>query len=64
MSVNTSIKKKKEGIALLGDKAYYKLKIIKITVTNRLVNCETKESLEINPDKCGKSIQDKVGFLI
>ena len=26
-------KKKKEGIALPGDKAYYKLKIIKITVT-------------------------------
>ena len=30
LSVSTS--KKKEGIALPGDKAYYKLKIIKITV--------------------------------
>ena len=31
---------------------------------NRLVNHETKESLEINPDIRGNSIQDKVGFLI
>lgn len=31
---------------------------------NRLVKCETKESLEINPDLCRNSIQDKVGFLI